>query len=114
MADPTPIPAAPTPAPAPTQTTTTVTKTTTTTPENYLFTVAAKKVAWALTKMAVAFISTPAIVAGFTKLSALLATYGITLQVNTATLSTALPPLIFGLLVLAHDWAKVKYGVAWL
>lgn len=76
---------------------------------DYSPTVASKKAAWGLGKLVAAIIASPVALDAFQSLSRHLQPLGITLIVDPAILSKTLPPLIFTVLLLGHDWVKLKY-----
>ncbi len=73
--------------------------------EQYLFSVAAKKVSWAIGKFLTAFLSSVAVQAVLTK-------YGV--HVDQAVFVTSATATLMGLLEMALDYAKLKTGWAWL
>lgn len=76
--------------------------------------IAVKKVGWAVAKISAAKLSTPAAIAAFLHFTDYLKPYGITVIVDEAILSNALPLFIFAAMVSAHDAAKIKLGYKWL
>jgi hypothetical protein len=84
-------------------------------PNSWAASVAGKKVLWGVGKVVAALIASPVAAHAFQTFSDTLKPYGVTIMIDPAILSKALPPLIFAGLVLAHDYAKVKYpDITWL
>lgn len=73
--------------------------------ENWLFSVAAKKVAWAISKAIISILVS-------VKVEGVLKQHGISIDIPAITVS--LPATIFGIMEGAHDWLRVKTGKNWL
>lgn len=82
--------------------------------ESWLFSVAGKKVSWAVAKLIIAKGSAPAVVWGWNHVTDVLKPLGIQITIDHDILSKALPGVIFAGLVMAHDYAKVRFGFKWL
>lgn len=76
---------------------------------DYIKSVAAKKISWALAKFLIAKGSTPIVLTAWDHFSEGLKSVGITIIIDHSILSTALPGLIFMGLVASHDYLKVKF-----
>lgn len=80
--------------------------------------VAAKKVGWALSKILAAkivgWMSLPSIMSAWGSFCGVLQAHGVIIIIDQKVFATALPGIIFGGLVTAHDLAKVKLGYRWL
>lgn len=87
--------------------------------DEYKWSVAKKKLAWSLSKLAAAKLlalgSLPVVLSAWGSISAWLQAHGITVIIDQKVFAAALPGAVFGLLVLNHDYFKVQYpDLKWL